>query len=436
MSNYDLIIVGAGAAGLGAALEASDLAQTDGKPRPKILVLEALNRLGGRMKTESFGPGYTFDLGGSWLHGGLINVFHKWASDRYAGKYNYNVDKVENPIVLTDHGTYDGSFTAEQSTRFEELWNDHQCEYPGTDTSFLELYNRIPLDQRTQKDADYIRAVAKLWMAAMAPQNVSAREYFEDPYATGGVMIKGGMQMLVKLMADEARHRDVTFLNGAVAKSVDQAQDGVTVNLEDGRVFTAAKAIVTVASEVLKKKAVTLGVNVPAELENALEGTQPAHYAKVILPLEPGYLDSLGYHSDCRITDLRKGQDKTILIRSNGNQALIKMIGGQDALDVEHMIIRDVETKFIEEIQSTGYFKHFGKHVMVGPVQITDWNSHPFFGQAYSVKKPGYNRDGVISFGRIGVAGEAFSLAQDGGAQISGAHQSGVRLIRKMYTPN
>src|ERR1700760_2044905 len=60
-SEVDVAIIGAGAAGLGAAhaLENSGLS---------VIVLEARDRVGGRAHTIMAAPDVTFDLGCGWLH--------------------------------------------------------------------------------------------------------------------------------------------------------------------------------------------------------------------------------------------------------------------------------------------------------------------------------------------------------------------------------
>ncbi len=57
----NVLIIGAGAAGLGAAQEAL-------KQGLSALVLEARDRMGGRVDTKQMGD-YKVDLGASWIHG-------------------------------------------------------------------------------------------------------------------------------------------------------------------------------------------------------------------------------------------------------------------------------------------------------------------------------------------------------------------------------
>src|SRR3977135_4354038 len=84
-SEADVAIIGAGAAGLGAAraLENSDLS---------VIVLEARDRVGGRGHTIQASPDITFDLGCGWLHSADKNSFVAIAE-----RLNFEVDKTRPP---------------------------------------------------------------------------------------------------------------------------------------------------------------------------------------------------------------------------------------------------------------------------------------------------------------------------------------------------
>src|SRR5260370_23098584 len=84
-SSVDVAIIGAGAAGLGAAhaLKNSGLS---------IIVLEARDRVGGRAHTIQAAPGITFDLGCGWLHSADENSFVQIAE-----QLNFEIDKTLPP---------------------------------------------------------------------------------------------------------------------------------------------------------------------------------------------------------------------------------------------------------------------------------------------------------------------------------------------------
>src|SRR5262249_55995256 len=80
-SSVDVAIIGAGAAGLGAAhaLKNSGLS---------FIVLEARNRVGGRGHTIMAAPDVVFDVGCGWLHSADKNSFVGIAAE-----LNFEVDK-------------------------------------------------------------------------------------------------------------------------------------------------------------------------------------------------------------------------------------------------------------------------------------------------------------------------------------------------------
>ena len=80
-SSVDVAIIGAGAAGLGAAnaLKNSGLS---------VLVLEARDRVGGRAHTIMASPDVTFDVGCGWLHSADQNSFVKIAEE-----LNFEINK-------------------------------------------------------------------------------------------------------------------------------------------------------------------------------------------------------------------------------------------------------------------------------------------------------------------------------------------------------
>lgn len=66
--DVDVIVIGAGAAGLSAAKQAAKRGLT-------YTLLEASHRIGGRAYTEELAPGIPFDLGCHWMHSASLNPF-------------------------------------------------------------------------------------------------------------------------------------------------------------------------------------------------------------------------------------------------------------------------------------------------------------------------------------------------------------------------
>src|SRR5882672_5917347 len=80
-STVDVAIIGAGAAGLGAANALKDSGLS-------TIVLEARDRVGGRAHTIQAAPDVVFDLGCGWLHSANRNSFVG-----IAGQLNFEINK-------------------------------------------------------------------------------------------------------------------------------------------------------------------------------------------------------------------------------------------------------------------------------------------------------------------------------------------------------
>lgn len=78
-ADVDVVIVGAGAAGLGAARRSAELGLT-------YVLFEAMDRIGGRAHTEMATFGVPWDRGCHWLHSADVNPMRELA-DRYGYRY-------------------------------------------------------------------------------------------------------------------------------------------------------------------------------------------------------------------------------------------------------------------------------------------------------------------------------------------------------------
>jgi monoamine oxidase len=81
-SNPDVVVVGAGAAGIGAARQFAELGLS-------CVVLEADNRIGGRAYTDTTTFGVPFDIGCAWIHAADRNPFYRFAQwDKFKLKFH------------------------------------------------------------------------------------------------------------------------------------------------------------------------------------------------------------------------------------------------------------------------------------------------------------------------------------------------------------
>ncbi|KAI9704488.1 MAG: hypothetical protein M1820_005562 [Bogoriella megaspora] len=146
---YDCIVVGAGYAGLAAAKHLRDSATTS-KISPKILVLEARPRVGGRVMTETYEDGTYFDFGGSYLGRGQPRMYalaEEYAVETYSRYFEGRLVQ----MYRGKHASYNGFVPALSIldlidihlaiTRFEKLAKTIDLEEPWKTSGATRLDN-------------------------------------------------------------------------------------------------------------------------------------------------------------------------------------------------------------------------------------------------------------------------------------------------------
>lgn len=134
--DYDTIIIGAGVSGLTAAHHLHNAQQ-------KVLIIEAKNRLGGRVYT-SYDWGFATDLGASWIHAIENNPLMP-----LIGKQSIIINSYSNsdPVaMLTNYALYDseGKPVSKQTrSLFSSLTRDflRYCQTRSEMISFAQNLN-------------------------------------------------------------------------------------------------------------------------------------------------------------------------------------------------------------------------------------------------------------------------------------------------------
>ena len=244
----DVIVIGAGIAGLAAARTLHD----DGL---RVVVLEARDRIGGRIWTDRSWPGVTLDLGASWIHGIDENPIAELADERGVETMPFDDD---NALL----------FTADGSPVDDETWE-------SIDTSLSELLEdmdaiREGMDDAGEDDvplADAIERVLRRWklkpherpVIDWAITTTIEHEYAADVrdlslyswdagdgFDGADVIFPNGYTAIVDALADGL---DVRLGQAVVA--VDYGDGSVSVRTTGG-VLLAQQAVVTLPLGVLK----------------------------------------------------------------------------------------------------------------------------------------------------------------------------------------
>lgn len=139
---YDVVVIGAGAAGLGAGRRLA-------KAGVRFIVLEARDRIGGRAHTIT-ANGLPLDLGCEWLHSAEHNVM-----TGIAEASGFTVDRSEAPWRRQSggHGITPADL-ADFGETFQRFEKRHRCGGGEKRTAPRERIfgARVPLDRDDERD--------------------------------------------------------------------------------------------------------------------------------------------------------------------------------------------------------------------------------------------------------------------------------------------
>ena len=246
-SHYQLLIVGAGAAGLGAS-HAAEKAGID------YLVIEAAHRVGGRGLTEELAPGIPWDLGCHWLHSGSINALAPIA-DQLGMPYDKHLPS--RGFYMNGKKLPQAEVTA-YDTFCADLYDQmHQCEKENRDIALSELIDN------ESKWAPYYT----YWQSLMTSEDVdnfSALDLVRYHDTDENWPVRDGYGALLE--------RHAAGLNielNTAAKKIDYSGSQIKLDTSRGSI-TADKVIVTVSTGVLNGRDIEFTPALPIATQEAI----------------------------------------------------------------------------------------------------------------------------------------------------------------------
>jgi len=400
-SEFDVVIVGGGAAGIGAARRLVAHGAS-------ALLLESSPGLGGRAHTQDLG-GYPLDLGCEWLHSGDRNA---WVDIAEAS--GFPVDRSDPPWVKA-HPSFD-----EDKNDKEAAWKAYG--------DWEERLRTVAAGSSRASDAlepggpwnAYVRAIAG-FMSGVAPEAISATDYlaYDDASTGRNWHLPLGYGTLVAASLPPS----TTLRLATPAERIDLTADGVAVTTRAGAVRAGA-VILTVSTAVLAGDAIRL----PA-------GTEPWRDAAADLPLgrnEKVFLEigrEAAIEPDLHVYgNLHDPRSSAYSIRPNGWPVIEAFLGGEGARILEEegpdagfaFVSKELASLFGSDVASA-----------IRPLAATSWSRMASIDGGYSCTLPGRSdaraRLARPFEDRLFFAGEAthpfdFTTAH-------GAHDSGHRAV-------
>ena len=405
MTGYDFAIVGAGAAGLAAAKEF-------GRAGKSFIVLEAMDRIGGRAWSESETFGVPFDQGCAWLHAADRNPFYPEAIA--AGWTLHHHDMGLEQVYFGREAA-----TRAQMREMEEAdsaFSEMLMVYSSNSDRASELMvaNRIghaattfagPMD--FAQDIDEI-SIADFSKAADLDPNYFTKEGF------GALVCRWGADVPVSLSTPV---RNIRW-------------DGPGVELEtDNGTVRAGKALVTASTGVLVNRMLRFSPELPWEHDAAIEDLPMGLLTKIPLAIARDALDRNAF--DDVLVESRSSRDIFFLCYPFDLDLVVGFVGGDFAWEIE-CAGAEAGVHFATETLASIFGSKIRNSVSKG--SMTRWGSERWTRGAYAAARPGFAgaRDTLTKpvGERIWFAGEALAgpLMQTCG----GAHLSGEAVARRM----
>jgi monoamine oxidase len=299
-SDTSVLIIGAGAAGLAAARDLS----TAGL---KVIVLEARDRVGGRIHTHHDPHTVPIEFGAEFVHGKdprLLQIIDA------AGTPFYDVTDrhwyFENGLRSDSHDFWN------KLTALMDLMDPHQ-----PDRSFQDFLDSLPNDETTAR----AKAVATLYVEGFHAANVKrigvhglikANEAEDEINGGHSFRVLGGYDVVTETLRAEAQaHGAIVHLNTTIKELRWQRNQVEAVCIADKRlqVFHGSQAVITLPLGVLQAKshqrgAVRFVPDLPRATQAAIDGIEMGHAIRIIMKFRERFWEKLEFQSSEQREDL------------------------------------------------------------------------------------------------------------------------------------
>ncbi len=410
----DVVVIGAGAAGLSAAKELE-------KRGLGYVIVEGSHRIGGRAYSEEIASGVWFDLGCSFLHYGATNPFVPIA-DALGIPLNH-----ERADVLSNiRGFRDGSpLIDEDRARFEQYFDD--C-----DTAIEASVARgedLAISELVDTENDFFVPHANLMTAInnMDIDETSAADYagFAEDGGTAklDIPVPGGYGNLVK-----AWGADVEVMLDCRVERIGWSGPGVSVETIKGT-MRGRVALVTVSTGILAANSILFDPLLPDWKINAYLGLPTGTLNKTCLHFDKDVFGPDGL-AICA-TWSEAGDSGLLEANVNANNTAIVFTGGRHGVWLEKQgqkASHDFALDRVADVFGNAVRKHVTRSI------ATAWTTEPWTLGAYSCARPGQAHqrkelarpiDDLLFF-----AGEA--TISGANATCHGAYLSGIRAAQEI----
>ncbi len=392
----DIIIIGAGIAGLAAANALANSIHN-------ITVLEASNRFGGRINTYNFG-GYKADLGASWIHGINGNPLYKLANKNgittktthYEPSHIYDIDGSE--------------ITESEWNKIENLFIDlYDLAEKNPQKSLQEILNTMA------PNLNLSPRMTRLWYGAMRseyeipyaidPKDIAAKAItINDSFPGNDVVFKNGMHSICRVLAngvnieynsfvskiDYSNSKVKVFVNKTDKIDPQRSCNTCHINadavfIKEDKILTADQVIVALPLGILKNKIINFEPALPKSKTDAIDGLGIGTMNKVFLKFSTNFWDDKAYFLEYLKTDSLKIIEFFSPAPTGERNILVAVLAGKHARSMEHKSDTEVMNMIMDDLKGM-----FGNNIPQ-PISMyrTAWHTNIYSLGSYPHLIPG-----------------------------------------------
>ncbi|MEX2296207.1 MAG: NAD(P)/FAD-dependent oxidoreductase [Dongiaceae bacterium] len=364
-SNPDVVIVGAGAAGLAAARILAERGVS-------FVILESKGRVGGRAFTDTSSFGVPFDHGAAWIHQADHNPLTPMAH-RNGYTLVAHDDNGEQLFVDTR------AASPTERAAYDEAWYEVTSILRGIGHSGQDVSaaSQLPVNLPWTN-------VVKNWIGPLDLgcdiESFSAADWWSLDYSTPSLMVREGYGRFIAGMADGVpvqTSTPVTTIRWGGA-------NGVTVETPSGNIQAKA-VIVTVSTGVLAAESIRFDPPLPTEKQRAIEDLPMGLVAKIALEFDGS--SRFGLRENDWLSYTRDSNEVAYFLSwPFGDNLMIGTVGGKFAWDLTRageaaaidFALGELRRLFGPEVD-----QHFVRGVFTG------WGSDQDVRGAFAIARPG-----------------------------------------------
>jgi len=286
-AQFDYIVIGAGFSGLQAATEIKNKGKT-------VVVLEAKNYVGGRVKTIQVG-GATVDSGAMWLDGkskenpvkkladlspaSSLIQYEDWTLPYSTAPCTCYDNVTGQAFPLSEFQGYQNDFINQLSTIRSDLSKQGNPD-ASMDQGSDRFITKNSLTGKNARRAEFAIKINLCDSYYSGPSQITGlNEFWEDyEFSGGSYMFPNGFSQLVNKLATPLDIRTST-----VVTSVTYTSTSVSVKTSTGATYTAKKVIVSVPLGVLKANTIEFSPPLPSAKVQAINRLGMGTLEKVII---------------------------------------------------------------------------------------------------------------------------------------------------------